>query len=92
MRLRVRLVDGVQLTVQWTGVGADLYFRTAEGRVEVLGGGSGELLVEAPRMARTSIEVAGQVFAVAEAGVLRPLVPAEGSGDDVVFPALNLGG
>jgi hypothetical protein len=92
-RLRIRLVDSAQLTVQWSGAEADLYFRTAPGRIEVLGGGEGELLVEAPRGARTVIEVDGQVHAVAEGGVLRSLVPtAESADDDVVFQSLKPGG
>jgi hypothetical protein len=38
------------------------------------------------------IEVDGRVYAVAEGGVLRPLVPtAESVDDDVVFQSLKLG-
>jgi anti-sigma factor RsiW len=88
-RLRVRLVDGAQLTVQWTGSGADPAFRTAAGRVEVLRGGAGALLIEVPRASRTLIEVDGRIIAIAEAGLLRPLIAAEGAGDELVFPRLK---
>ncbi len=90
-RVRVRMVEGRQLTVQWIGGGADPHFRTAPGRVEVLRGGPGSLLVEVPQASRTVIEVDNRVFAIAEGGVLRPLVAAEGDGGDIVFPTLKSG-
>lgn len=84
--IRVRLVNGVQLSVQWTGSKRDPHFRTAPGRIEVVGGTSGSLVVEAPRTARTTIEVGEEPYAVVEGGVLRPLVPTELTGEDeVVF-------
>jgi anti-sigma factor RsiW len=91
IELRVRLGEEARLTVQWTGVGTDPHFRTAPGRVEVLGGGAGALLIEAPRATRTLIEVAGRVIAIAEGGRIQPLISARRAGDDVVFPTLSDG-
>lgn len=88
-RLRVRLVEGGQVAVQWTGSGADPHFRTAPGRIELRGGDSGSILVEAPRGSRTLIEVEGRLIGIVEGGVVRPLVEAEVEGDEVVFAILS---
>lgn len=88
-QLRVRPVERNQVTVQWTGSGADPHFRTAPGRIEVLGGGSGGILVEAPRGSRTLIEVDGRLIAIVEGDMVRPLIEAAEIGEDVVFSALS---
>jgi anti-sigma factor RsiW len=85
LRLRVRAVSGVQVFVQWQGSGADPHFRTAPGRVEVVGGGAGEVLVEAPRGSRTLLELEGRLIAIVEGGRIRPLVEAESSSGDEVL-------
>lgn len=90
-RLLVRPVDGPQVTVQWTGSGADPHFRTAPGRIEVLSGDAGGLLIEAPRGSRTLIEVAGRLIAIVEGGMVQPLIMAERDGEEVVFSALSRG-
>lgn len=91
LRLRVRVLAEPQVTVQWSGNGTDPSFRTAAGRIEVLGGGAGELLVEAPRGARVRVEVGGREIAVVEGGEVRRLVSAEADGNDVVFRSLSGG-
>jgi anti-sigma factor RsiW len=89
-RVRVRLGEGSQVTLEASGGGEDARFRTAPGRIEAMGGGAGEFRIEAPRGARTTVEVAGVVVAIADQGVLRPAAGAELVGDTVVFPALAL--
>lgn len=90
-RLLVRPVAGPQVMVQWTGSGADPHFRTAPGRIEVLSGDAGELLIEAPRGSRTLIEVAGRLIAIVEGGLVQPLIAGDRDGDEVVFSALSRG-
>lgn len=92
MKLLIRTVAGAQVTVQWTGAGTDPRFRTATGRVEVVGGDSGEILIEAPRGSRTLVEVSNQLIAIVEGGLVQPLIAAERSGDDVIFNDLESGG
>jgi len=85
LALRVRLSAAQQVMVRWAGSGAEPVFRTAAGRLEVVGAGAGEVSIEAPRSARVLVEVGGRVIAVAEGGEVRRLAAAESSGDDVVF-------
>lgn len=89
-RLRVRLVDSAQLSVQWEGELPDPHFRTAPGRIEVVAAGAGKLLVELPRATRATVVVGDRTYAVVEGGELRPLVGADqASEDEVVFTGLN---
>lgn len=91
LELRVRLASVEQVTVRWTGRGADPAFSTAAGRLEVVGAGAGEVSIEAPRSARVLVEVGGRVIAVVEGGEVRGLATAELDGDDVVFRPLDGG-
>lgn len=91
LALRVRVTSTEQVTVRWVGDGADPTFRTAAGRLEVVGAGAGEIAIEAPRSARVLVEVGGRVIAVVEGGEVRRLAAAESTGDDVVFRQLDGG-
>jgi hypothetical protein len=92
-RLRVtwRLVDGDRATVLARGgARSGARFRTAPGRIEVVGAGAGEIEVEIPRMARSAtVEVNGRVVVAKDGDSLRELAPAGAPGGG---PAVRVGG
>lgn len=90
LAIRVRMVAIDQVVVVWSGSGDEPRFRTAPGRIEVLGAGEGEVVVEAPRGARVVVKVGGREVAIAEGGEIRRLAPAEVEGDDVVIRLSDL--
>jgi hypothetical protein len=90
--LRVRVVESERLTVQWSGAGEDPHFRTAPGRIDVVGGGTGIVLVEAPLVGRTIIELEGRVVATVAAGLIESFVGAEREGTELVVMNLDHGG
>jgi len=89
-RMRVVLTDGDRVAVRATGKAADARFFTAAGRIEVRGGGPGELVVEIPRtVSNAVVEVDGRPFLVKEGDSFRALVPAEQSGTEAIFATLD---
>lgn len=84
----IRLVptDGTGVAVSARGGERDPLFRMAAGRIEVVGGAGGELVVEVPRT-RTSMRlvVDGRRYAETVDGELRVIVPADRDGDAVVW-------
>jgi hypothetical protein len=91
LRVRARLSDAPQAQVMATGAAVSARFRTAPGRIEIVGAGPGEVVVELPAGADAAfVEVNGRVFAAKEGGVLRSLAPrVAGSADEPVFRAGN---
>jgi anti-sigma factor RsiW len=88
LRIRVRLTDGSRAEVTAYGAASGSRFRTAPGRIEVLGSGPGELVVHLPASSAAYVEVDGRVIAARERGVLRALAPVvAGSEDEPVFRA-----
>lgn len=89
LRVRTRLVDGAKAEVTATGAAATARFRTGPGRIEVLGAGPGELVVDLPANADAAfVEVNGRVYAAKEGGRLRSLAPrVAGSAEEPVFRA-----
>jgi hypothetical protein len=88
LRVRVRLTDAPLAEVTATGAAAGARFRTAPGRIEIVGAGPGEAVVHLPAAARAHLEVNGRVVAALEGGVLRALAPrAGGSAAEPVFRA-----
>jgi hypothetical protein len=49
LRVHVRLVDGELASVQASGPASSARFSTGPGRIEVVGGGPGDLLIDLPR-------------------------------------------
>ena len=89
LRIRVRMADAPRAEVLATGAAASARFRTAPGRIEVVGAGPGEVVVHLPSSAgAASVEVGGRVVAAVEDGVLRALAPrVAGSAEEPVFRA-----
>ncbi|HEY0025660.1 MAG TPA: hypothetical protein VGB24_22425 [Longimicrobium sp.] len=89
LRVRTRLTDGPNAEVHATGSAASARFRTAPGRIEVVGAGPGEVVVHLPASARAAfLEVNGRVYAAKEGAVLRSLQPrVDGSAAEPVFRA-----
>lgn len=70
--VRVRLVDGGLAAVRAMGGATSARFGTGPGRIEVTGGGNGEIVIELPRTARdATVELDGRTFVVKEGGRLR---------------------
>lgn len=91
LRVRARLSDEPQAQVTATGAAVSARFRTAPGRIEVVGAGPGEVVVDLPRGADAAfVEVNGRVVAAREGSGLRSLAPrVAGSADEPVFRAGN---
>lgn len=89
LRVRARLADEAHAQVTATGAAASARFRTAPGRIEIVGAGPGEVVVDLPRGARAAfVEVNGRVVAAKEGGALRSLAPrVAGSDEEPVFRA-----
>lgn len=89
LRVRTRLTDGPNAEVHATGSAASARFRTAPGRIEVVGAGPGEVVVHLPASARAAfLEVNGRVYAAKEGATLRSLQPrVDGSAIEPVFRA-----
>lgn len=84
----IRLVrtDGPAVAVSVRDCAEDPLFRMGSGRVEVLGGAGGEVIVEVPRAGGSfRLIVDGRAYAEALNGTLRLLVPAEEHGEAVVW-------
>lgn len=88
-RLRVRVVEGERVAVLALGAAADARFRTGLGRVEVVGGGPGELRIELARAIRhATVEMDGRILVAKEGEVLKSLVAAENTGAEVLLELL----
>jgi hypothetical protein len=89
LRVRTRLTDGPNAEVRATGSASSARFRTAPGRIEVVGAGPGEVVVHLPASARAAfLEVNGRVYAAKEGARLRSLEPrVDGSSVEPVFRA-----
>lgn len=91
LRVRVRLSDEPQAQVTATGAAVSARFRTGPGRIEIVGAGPGEVVVDLPRGAEAAfLEVNGRVVAAKEGKTLRSLAPrVAGSAEEPVFRAGN---
>jgi hypothetical protein len=91
LRVRARLSDEPQAQVTATGAAVSARFRTAPGRIEIVGAGPGEVIVDLPAGADAAfVEVNGRVFAAKQGGQLRSLAPrVAGSAQEPVFRAGN---
>lgn len=91
MRVTARLVDGGRAGVLARGpAAAGARFRTAPGRIEVVGAGAGEVEVQIPRSASTAtVEVNGRVYLERSGDGLKVLAPAAGEGGG---PEIRVGG
>jgi anti-sigma factor RsiW len=89
LRVRARLSDEPQAQVTATGAAVSARFRTGPGRIEIVGAGPGEVVVDLPRGADAAfVEVNGRVVAAKEGKTLRSLAPrVAGSADEPVFRA-----
>ena len=89
LRVRTRLQPGARAEVTATGAAASARFRTAPGRIEVVGAGPGELVVALPGDAGAAyVEVNGRVYVAKEGDRLRSLEPrVAGSAAEPVFRA-----
>jgi anti-sigma factor RsiW len=91
LRVTARLVDADQAGVLARGRAAQgARFRTAAGRIEVVGAGPGEIEVEIPRSATdATVEVNGRVYVAKDGDSLRVLAPA---GAPAEGPDVRVGG
>ncbi|HEX6913149.1 MAG TPA: zf-HC2 domain-containing protein [Longimicrobium sp.] len=89
LRVRARLSDAPQAQVTATGAAVSARFRMGPGRIEIMGAGPGELVVDLPVGAEAAfVEVDGRVLAAKEGGALRSLAPrVAGSATEPVFRA-----
>lgn len=89
LRVRARLSDAPQAQVTATGAAVSARFRMGPGRLEIMGAGPGELVVDLPAGADAAfVEVDGRVLAAKEGNTLRSLAPrVAGSAEEPVFRA-----
>ncbi len=74
--VRTRLTSSELVEVSATGAAAGARFRTAPGRIEVLGAGAGEIRIALPRGADAAVvEVDGRVYVAKEGAELRVTPP-----------------
>ena len=74
--VRARLSGGELAEVSASGAAAAARFRTAPGRIEVLGAGAGEIRIDLPRAAEAAVvEVDGRVYVAKEGAELRVTTP-----------------
>lgn len=87
LRVRVRLHDGPRVNVLAGGAAESARFRTGSDRIEVAGGGPGEVRVDVPRgVPRFTLEVDGRVYLSKAGDDLRfPGPAADTIGPEIVF-------
>jgi hypothetical protein len=86
LRIRASIGDSPRAGVFATGPAADARFDAAPGRIEITGADSGELRVEMPRAAATTIVVNGRDYLRAANGQIHLSAPAEARAEtEVVF-------
>jgi hypothetical protein len=91
-RIHVQLVDEPRAAVQATGGAATARFRIGTGRIEVVGGGAGDVHIEVPRGAQdVQVEVDGKPYVVKQGTDLRVLAPVvDSTGPEVILRAKPL--
>jgi Putative zinc-finger len=91
LRVRARISNEPQAQVTATGAAVSARFRTGPGRIEIVGAGPGELVVDLPAGADAAfVEVNGRVVAAKQGKALRSLAPrVAGSAEEPVFRAGN---
>lgn len=89
LRVRARLSSAPQAQVTATGAATSARFRTSPGRIEVVGAGPGEVVIDLPSAADAAVvEVNGRVYAAKDGATLRSLAPrVAGSAAEPVFRA-----
>ncbi len=86
LRVHVRVLDTDRASVEADGLAASAHFRTGPGRIEVSGGGAGDLRIGIPRSAeRASVAVDGKPVFARAAGRSHRLAPADTTGGEAVF-------
>lgn len=87
LQVRTRVTTEPRAAVYATGDAAGARFRTAPGRVEVIGAGPGELEVSLPASATSAyVEVNGRVYVAKDGRLLRVFAPhASGTPGEPVF-------
>ncbi len=86
LRVHVRVLDTDRASVEADGPAASAHFRTGPGRIEVSGGGAGDLRIGIPRSVNhASVEVDGKPVFALDAGRSRRLAPADTAGGEDVF-------
>jgi hypothetical protein len=86
LRIRVRLVDTDRASVEAAGAAVTARFETAPGRIEVNGGGAGELRIGLPRVAQHATVVVDGKPAFSKNGAeLRHFVPIATAGTESVY-------
>ncbi len=88
LKVHVRVLDTDRASVEADGPAASAHFRTGPGRIEVSGGGAGDLRIGIPRSAaHATVEVDGKPIFALDAGHARRLAPADTVGGEDVFEA-----
>lgn len=84
--VQVRLVDREEAAVEASGPAASARFKTGPGRIEMVGGGAGDVRVEVPRsVGRASVESDGRLLLFKEGGSIRVFSPADTVGQVLRF-------
>lgn len=91
LRVRARISPDAQAQVTATGAATSARFRMGPGRIEVVGAGPGEVVIDLPAGADAAVvEVNGRVIAAKDGATLRSLAPrVAGSAAEPVFRAGN---
>lgn len=86
LRVRVRVVDADRASVEASGGAATARFTTGPGRIEVTGGGTGDLRIGLPRAAQhATLEIGGKPVLSKDGGQLRHFVPIEHAGGETLI-------
>lgn len=92
LRVRVRLVDTDRASVEAVGGATVAHFQTGPGRIEVSGGGAGDLRIGLPRAAQhATITVDGRPVFSKDGSVLRHFAPIGTAGDESVYQVRSQG-
>lgn len=84
--VQVVLVDAREATVEASGQAASARFDTGPGRIEMIGGGAGEVQVKVPRaVGRASVESNGKLLLFKEDARIRVFSPADTVGSVLRF-------
>jgi hypothetical protein len=88
VRVHVRLVDDTDLHVEALAGAAAATFRTSPGRLDIVGGDSGVVLLTIPTsLGRARVDVDGRTLLLKERGEIRILAPsADTVGSEFVLP------
>lgn len=87
LRVSVRLADQDRVDVRGRAAATEARFRTAPGRVTVMGAGAGELEIVLPNgVQRASVTVGGKRYLTKDGDRVYLLVPTESTGAEIRFP------